>query len=1092
MYEDNNSVLRKVIDFLFNLFAGIRKILNSIASISFDDIVLAAKKVLELGVLFGMFKALLSLSGLFDALSAKLKGDGKQSVNVVDFLKLLGILIAEVSVVIYAFSKMPQKDLEKALLGFTYLMAVLIATAGLISKATKNNTFINNTSTAWTLISLAITIKAVADVLVKLQDYKFNPDAVLALGLAMVGIVLVMRQLGDLKSIASAAAILSFVTALNLLLGIIESYNNFNWSANIGGLIALGIMMTVMVAIVKRLNDVDGVASKVQIVGLVLALKLLVGIVIDLGSIRKSVLERGIAGLLGISLIITSFYALFTFVNKKLSGNVVNNINVNLGAFVGLVGLLLACAAVIVILGTVPDHTLKQGLVVLGVIMAGISGMLLAMKSIKGVDTMPIIAMLIGMTAIVVAIGFIFDTLLKHDFKKVITVGGVLVGAIGVLALIIKTLAVVAPVIASMPLTVLGASVLKIGAFLVGMVAVMGAVAELVGEIGKIPRVKSTLETAVDIAALIGKVVGELVGNILGSTVGAITDSFPRIAENLSKFIEKLGPFLDAFKGDSPLSSGSVSEFIKAISTLGSNLKSITGNIIYLDRLPTVAEKLSTFVKALSDNNFFTVLGEATDTEVKAVDSLGKIITAVSDLPSDSGLTRFWSGKPDYSIFEPGGGFEQYINALATFLKNVKNVEVTDKTTQGISDLIGVAGKVNELVQTGLPKIGGFKEAWDGKVDYTAFSKDGAFTQYVTGLQNMMNSIAEFEITQDTITRIKTFADTAGMVTGLTKDLTGTETNIWEYIVGKQNKLTEYTTAVHGFATSFKTIFDDIKFLDDNYDFWQIRKTFSNIISLSYIFNNLETTETINTFTKFVKQVIGDYATILAKELDDQGKTLWEKGRNAANNLVNGFTNTFNDPLKIKQVEIAAMRLAEAFVGKFNYVMKIASPSKVMAEAGEFTVAGFVNKLNGSLGIVSRAGSNLGYASIRGVNEAIKKSSTIFNDGRGELSPVIRPVVDLTNVARGEKQINSMLTDNPMYDLVSSRGMSLSSSINIQNGNVGVVGAINDLQNKFDSLLDGIRGMNVVMDSGALVGSISNDMDKALGTISTYKGRGNA
>ena len=51
--------------------------------------------------------------------------------------------------------------------------------------------------------------------------------------------------------------------------------------------------------------------------------------------------------------------------------------------------------------------------------------------------------------------------------------------------------------------------------------------------------------------------------------------------------------------------------------------------------------------------------------------------------------------------------------------------------------------------------------------------------------------------------------------------------------------------------------------------------------------------------------------------------------------------------------------------------------------------------------------------------------------------------------------------------------------------------AIASLKDDFTTMTNEIKGMKIVMDSGAVVGSISSKMDKALGTISTYKGRGN-
>ena len=50
--------------------------------------------------------------------------------------------------------------------------------------------------------------------------------------------------------------------------------------------------------------------------------------------------------------------------------------------------------------------------------------------------------------------------------------------------------------------------------------------------------------------------------------------------------------------------------------------------------------------------------------------------------------------------------------------------------------------------------------------------------------------------------------------------------------------------------------------------------------------------------------------------------------------------------------------------------------------------------------------------------------------------------------------------------------------------------AIDGLRNDFNNLVDTVSQMQVVMDSGALVGAISPGMDRSLGVASVMKRRG--
>ena len=132
----------------------------------------------------------------------------------------------------------------------------------------------------------------------------------------------------------------------------------------------------------------------------------------------------------------------------------------------------------------------------------------------------------------------------------------------------------------------------------------------------------------------------------------------------------------------------------------------------------------------------------------------------------------------------------------------------------------------------------------------------------------------------------------------------------------------------------------------------------------------------------------------------------------------------------------------------------------------------------------------MGEESMNGMRDAISSLGKI-TDFDAKTMPVIRPVVDLSDVRTGAAKMNTMLNGSYVAGMSGSTTRNLTNSIKIQNGGNTVAAAITGLKEDLNAMKDEMLGMRIVMDSGALVGSISTKMDSALGTISTYKGRGN-
>ena len=182
---------------------------------------------------------------------------------------------------------------------------------------------------------------------------------------------------------------------------------------------------------------------------------------------------------------------------------------------------------------------------------------------------------------------------------------------------------------------------------------------------------------------------------------------------------------------------------------------------------------------------------------------------------------------------------------------------------------------------------------------------------------------------------------------------------------------------------------------------------------------------------------------------------------------------------------------------------EIHSPSRVFARIGEYMVEGLIGGITNRSDDASKASADMARGTIQSVSRLISDMSTII-DSDMEITPTISPILDMTNVQNGLNQMDSTLSANRSIAL----GMSVVSKN--QNGlayqfgdaiskladantqsNGQIVDAIDGFKSDLSDLVDKVSQLQVVMDTGELVGAISPEMDRSLGVAAMMKRRGN-
>lgn len=193
----------------------------------------------------------------------------------------------------------------------------------------------------------------------------------------------------------------------------------------------------------------------------------------------------------------------------------------------------------------------------------------------------------------------------------------------------------------------------------------------------------------------------------------------------------------------------------------------------------------------------------------------------------------------------------------------------------------------------------------------------------------------------------------------------------------------------------------------------------------------------------------------------------------------------------------AASEMAGGVVSSANETLKINSPSREGIRTGKYYVMGIANAITDYTYLATNASRDLSYKTIDSTRNALYNVSQALNTDLDNTSPVITPVMDLSNVRGGLSDVNGML-DNTRASL-SGASMNVSSTIRhrdelakeMANANSkALMEKLDSLNGNLGTLGTSMSGMQVVMDSGALVGEIASPMDRQLGVRAKRRERG--
>ena len=243
-----------------------------------------------------------------------------------------------------------------------------------------------------------------------------------------------------------------------------------------------------------------------------------------------------------------------------------------------------------------------------------------------------------------------------------------------------------------------------------------------------------------------------------------------------------------------------------------------------------------------------------------------------------------------------------------------------------------------------------------------------------------------------------------------------------------------------------------------------------------------------------------DYLSIIQEELsgiEEQVDNLYAIGKTAGSNLDAGLAEGINGGKAIA----AAQMLAKLISGSFMVSWEMHSPSKLFQEFGQYLDIGLMKGIEENSNRPVDAATEMAEDSVSNVQSVLKTIQNLALDDM-DITPTITPVVDMSNVTAAARQIQALGFNGTPFSLDTSNLSYYANAANPVNSREPQVqtndysGIISSIRSEIAALagtMAGVSGslssMRVVLDSGAIVGGIIDDVDHQLGRRGFYAGR---
>ena len=398
-----------------------------------------------IGALAGILLALSVVATLLSKTSLSISKEGLKSQNTYSAILMIAISLLVLASVVKKIGSMNPEQALAGFLGLEVLVLTILEVMIVCSLLTKGQHGANANKIALTLLSVAVLFKILASVVNKFG--KMEPERALKglIGLKLIALTIIAVMAicsllikGDRGANADkiALTLLSIAGVFWVLGKVAKIFSKMSWegmSKAVVGIKGLAGIIVRLMAITRKLAS-GGEASKIG--GTLLAVAGAIAILAIAAKILSKISWEGMGkaavGITGLAGIIVGLMA----ATKLASGGEASKIGGTLLAVAGAIAIL---AGIAILLSYVPIENLKQGLIIVSVLGAIVSGMIAATRNAQDCkNNLIVMAVIIALLAAAVyALSTIEDT--SKLYAAVIALSAVL-GAFALVILSTKNL----------------------------------------------------------------------------------------------------------------------------------------------------------------------------------------------------------------------------------------------------------------------------------------------------------------------------------------------------------------------------------------------------------------------------------------------------------------------------------------------------------------------------------------------------------------------------------------------------------------------------------------------------------------------------
>lgn len=146
-------------------------------------------------------------------------------------------------------------------------------------------------------------------------------------------------------------------------------------------------------------------------------------------------------------------------------------------------------------------------------------------------------------------------------------------------------------------------------------------------------------------------------------------------------------------------------------------------------------------------------------------------------------------------------------------------------------------------------------------------------------------------------------------------------------------------------------------------------------------------------------------ATNVSGKIRNHYKSFYDAGAYLAQGFKNGMGS------ERANIIAKARNMANEALNAFHSVYKFGSPSRTMIQRGKWVAQGFANGMTSQSGVVKAAAFNSAIGAKSGLQKAIDQVQTVA-DKRFAIRPVVKPVVDLTEIQNGANIMSDVFANS--------------------------------------------------------------------------------